>query len=56
MSVGELFPSEWRTFRDPVSGVRVRQCTNYKAHSHHFYFTNSGWYADGRKLLFGSTN
>ncbi|MCK5850804.1 MAG: PD40 domain-containing protein [Kiritimatiellae bacterium] len=37
-----------------MSGVEVTQLTDYKGHSHHFYFTNPGWYAEGRKLLFGS--
>ncbi|MFZ4780580.1 MAG: oligogalacturonate lyase family protein [Terrimicrobiaceae bacterium] len=45
---------ETTTYKDPASGVLVTQLTNYKGHSHHFYFTNPGWYAGGRKLLFGS--
>jgi len=43
-----------KTYRDRVSGVEVTQLTDYKGHSHHFYFTNPGWYAGGRKLLVGS--
>lgn len=39
---------------DRDSGVEVTQLTHYRGHSHHFYFTNSGWYAGGRKLLFAS--
>ena len=54
MSVGEQFPAEWQTTQDPISGVTVQQLTNYRGHSHHFYFTNPGWYADGQKLLFSS--
>ncbi|MEZ4637918.1 MAG: hypothetical protein R2856_23660 [Caldilineaceae bacterium] len=54
MSVGEVFAPEWTVFDDPISGVQVKQLTNYKGHSHHFYFTNPGWYAGGTKLLFGS--
>lgn len=46
--------SEMTNYKDPVSGVLVTQLTNYKGHSHHFYFTNVGWYAGGNKLLFGS--
>lgn len=46
--------SEMTNYKDPVSGVLVTQLTNYKGHSHHFYFTNAGWYAGGSKLLFGS--
>ncbi len=41
-------------YRDPATGVEVTQLTNYRGHSHHFYFTNPGWYDQGRKLLFGS--
>lgn len=54
MTKGERFPAEWRTFTDAGTGVVVRQLTAHKGHSHHFYFTNSGWYDGGRKLLFGS--
>ncbi len=54
MSVGETFKPEWHAFRDLQTGVQVRQLTHYKAHSHHLYFTNLGWYDDGKKLLFGS--
>lgn len=45
---------ERKSYVDRVSGVEVTQLTDYKGHSHHFYFTNSGWYAEGRKLLFCS--
>ena len=54
MPAGRTWPTEWTEFEDPVSGVAIRQLTDYKGHSHHLYFTNPGWYADGRKLLFGS--
>lgn len=54
MRVGESFAAEWKTYPDPISGVEVQQLTNYRGHSHHFYFTNPGWYADGTKLLFSS--
>ncbi|NDK14149.1 MAG: oligogalacturonide lyase, partial [Armatimonadetes bacterium] len=54
MTVGTVTPPEWRELTDPVSGVRLRQLTSYKTNSHHLYFTNPGWYAGGRKLLFGS--
>ena len=45
---------EKHTYRDRDSQVEVTQLTDYRGHSHHFYFTNPGWYAGGRKLLFGS--
>lgn len=56
MAKGSRFPVEWREFSDPQTAVKVKQLTNYKGHSHHLYFTNSGWYTDGgsQKLLFGS--
>jgi len=52
MAKGTTFSAEWRDLSD--GRVRIRQLTNYKGHSHHLYFTNSGWYDGGRKLLFGS--
>jgi len=54
LAKGTVYPAEWRSFSDPQTGINVRQLTNYKAHSHHLYFTNPGWYDDGTKLLFGS--
>lgn len=54
MAVGDLFPAERTFYTDPVSGVQVEQLTNYRGHSHHFYFTNPGWYDSDRRLLFSS--
>jgi len=54
MAKGERFPAEWRTSADDQTGVEIRQLTNYKGHSHHFYFTNPGWYDGGRRLLLGA--
>jgi oligogalacturonide lyase len=54
MSKGQKWLPEWKDYADPYSGVTVRQLTNYKGHSHHLYFTNPGWYENGRKLLFSS--
>lgn len=54
MSVGQVFPSELLTLADPRTNVEVRQLTRYRAHSHHFYFTNPGWYDHGRRLIFSS--
>src|ERR1035438_3190630 len=48
------YPSETLVRTDPVTGVTIRQITNYKGHSHHLYFTNAGWFDHGRRLLFGS--
>ena len=48
------FPPEQKEITDRVTGVNIRQLTNYKGHSHHFYFTNPGWFEGGQKLLFSS--
>ncbi|MFD1674043.1 oligogalacturonate lyase family protein [Alicyclobacillus fodiniaquatilis] len=49
---GYIWPTEWTEFRDPFSGVHIRQLTNYRAHSAHLYFTENGWYDENRRLLF----
>jgi len=54
MSIGQVWPAEWSQLADPVSGAKITRLTHYKAHSHHLYFTNCGWYAAGKKLLIGS--
>jgi oligogalacturonide lyase len=51
---GDRFPPEGAVSCDPQTGVAIRQLTNHRGHSHHLYFTNSGWYDGGRRLLFGS--
>lgn len=45
---------EWHEYRDPVTGVRMRRLTGYLGHSNHLYFTNPGWWGDGRRLVFQS--
>ncbi|WP_088105212.1 oligogalacturonate lyase family protein [Halalkalibacter urbisdiaboli] len=54
MKKGYVWPSENAQFRDSISDVVVRQLTDFMAHSFHLYFTNPGWYDDGKKLLLGS--
>lgn len=54
MTAGKIYPSELNCYEDPRTKVEVKQLTNYRAHSHHFYFTNSGWYDNGNKLVFSS--
>lgn len=53
-NVGRVFASERLTFPDPVGGVEITQLTNHKGHSRHLYFTEPGWYDEGRKLIFVS--
>ena len=50
----QTLPSEKRTYADRVTGVTVHQLTDHMAHSYHLYFTNPGWWDDGRRLLLGS--
>ena len=54
MTIGINWPSELREYKDPVSGARVRQLTNYRGHSNSSYFTYPCWYDDGRKLVIAS--
>ena len=37
-----------------MTGRTVRQLTTFRGHSHHLYFTNPGWWDEGKRLLFGS--
>ncbi|MCA9836585.1 MAG: PD40 domain-containing protein [Trueperaceae bacterium] len=46
--------NERSSYKDRISGLEVTQHTNYRGHSHHFYFTNNGWYDGGKKLAFAS--
>jgi len=54
MAVGDTTAPEWKTIPDFVTGLPLRQLTDYKGNSHHVYFTNPAWYDGGRKMLFGS--
>ena len=50
-NIGSRWASELTSSQDSISGATVRQYTNYKAHSHHFYFTYPCWYDNGRKIV-----
>lgn len=52
MTKGTVWPSERKRIIDRLTGLEVTQLTDYKAHSYHLYFTESGWYDDGQRLLF----
>ncbi len=54
MSAGQTFPAETYEYEDPTTGAYVRRLTDYRCHSYHLYFTNPGWWDEGRRLLFGS--
>lgn len=53
-NAGRIWPSEKRTFKDPVSGATVHQLTDYLGSSNHAYFTNRCWYDNGKRLMFMS--
>ncbi len=54
MGIGDVTGAEGRVLEDPVTHVRLHQLTDHYAHSHHPYFTNSGLWDGGRRLLIGS--
>jgi len=54
MPAGDVMPSEARTYTDSQTGASVRQLTDWRAHSHHLYFTNDGLWDAGRRLLIAS--
>lgn len=54
MGKGTIWPSERKSATDRFTGLEVIQLTDYKAHSHHLYFTESGWYEEEQRLLFVS--
>lgn len=54
MTVGAVFPPEWRTDRDSQTGRAVTQLTNSPAEDYHPYFYNPAVTRDGRYLIFFS--
>jgi oligogalacturonide lyase len=53
-SKGSTFPSEKRSFSDPVTGATVWQMTEHPSINHPTYFLQSSFYLDGRGLIFTS--
>ena len=53
-SARENYPPELVKLSDRKTGASIQQLTNYKGNSHHFYFTNPGWFENDQKLLFSS--
>jgi oligogalacturonide lyase len=54
MSVGRIYPSEWRDYSDPLTGRRVRQLTDSPAEDYHLYFYNPSVTPDGEHVIFTS--
>jgi oligogalacturonide lyase len=52
MTVGQIYPPEWRDYQDPLTGRRVRQLTNSAAEDYHLYFYNPSVTPDGKYLIF----
>ena len=51
---GSRWEPELKISADPVSGATVRQLTDYKGTSSHFYFTFPCWFDHNRKIVFSS--
>lgn len=54
MTVGAIYPSERRTYRDSQTGRPVTQLTGSRAEDYHPYFYNPAVTQDGRFLIFFS--
>ena len=52
MTVGRMYPPEWRDHLDPLTGRSVRQLTNSPAEDYHLYFYNPSITPDGNYLIF----
>jgi oligogalacturonide lyase len=46
--------SERKVTTDPYAKTEIVTLTDYRGHSNHFYFTNNGFWDEGRRLLFSS--
>jgi oligogalacturonide lyase len=52
MTVGRMYAPEWRDYRDPLTGRRVRQLTDSSSEDYHLYFYNPSITPDGKYLIF----
>ncbi|MFQ6048699.1 MAG: oligogalacturonate lyase family protein [Phycisphaerae bacterium] len=54
MGLGQTFAPERRDYRDPQTGARITQLTNWRGHSNHFYFTTTSFVAGQQQIVFVS--
>jgi oligogalacturonide lyase len=52
--VGKRFPSERKTYKDPVTGYEISMLTTSPAKDNKIYQTHPNWTADGRHIVFTS--
>lgn len=52
MSVGTVYPPEWKTYTDSQTGRRVTQLTDSNAEDYHLYFYNPSVTRDDQYLIF----
>jgi len=52
MSLGQKWKAEATFYKDPDTGVDMIRFTSYKGNHGHLYFTNPGWYDNGKKIVF----
>jgi oligogalacturonide lyase len=53
-TAGSRWEPEMKIYQDAVSGATIRQLTDYKCHSNHFYFTYPGWFDHNSKIVISS--
>ncbi len=53
--IGTLYPTEWFTYTDNISGVNIKVLTDTLSNDSYIYQTDPMWTADGRFILFRSS-
>lgn len=53
--MGTVYPAEWTTYKDAVTGFDIKVLTDTASHDSYIYQTDPMWSADQRFLLFRST-
>ena len=54
-SLGTIYPSEWTTYKDALSGIDIKVLTDTTSNDSYIYQTDPMWSADQRFLLFRSS-
>lgn len=53
--LGTIYPTEWSTYKDAVTGIEIKVLTDTVSHDSYIYQTDPMWSADQRFLLFRSS-
>lgn len=54
-SLGTIYPSEWTTYKDALSGIDIKVLTDTTSNDSYIYQTDPMWSVDQRFLLFRSS-